>query len=116
MMLLTVLVLSSVIAIVTTLATLLISFQLRQVTDAQASGQAIFAADTGIECIIFKKFGTPGATTTCPEENREFTLPGGAKFTFALVRRDGNNETWLSVGKDKNGRVARALQIRFVQQ
>ncbi|MDD4818891.1 MAG: hypothetical protein PHH27_01785, partial [Candidatus Colwellbacteria bacterium] len=41
--------------------------ELRQVTDARLSGQALFAADTGIECILFKEFGNePYYTGSCP--------------------------------------------------
>ena len=62
-MLLTVLVLSSVILMVAATAGLVMSFNLRQVTDARLSTKAIFAADTGIECVLDNYFCTTG---TCP--------------------------------------------------
>jgi len=62
-MLLTVLVLSSVILMVAATAGLVMSFNLRQVTDARLSTKAIFAADTGIECVLDNYFCTAG---TCP--------------------------------------------------
>lgn len=116
MMLLSVLILASVIATITALATLLISFQLRGVTDAEASGQAIFAADTGIECILFREFGTKGVATTCPNPDEEVILPNRSKYAFSRLPDVSGNPTWVSVGRDKNGRVARALQITFVKK
>ena len=96
--------------------------ELRQVTDARLSGQALFAADTGIECILFKEFGNePYYTGSCPICNGDCSTsekklyPGGPAFSFHFVDREVNwpNETviWKAVGKDASGKVTRSLQI-----
>ncbi|MBI2592627.1 MAG: hypothetical protein HYW37_00490 [Candidatus Colwellbacteria bacterium] len=118
MMLLIVLILSSIIAVVAALAGLLITLQLRQVTDARQSAEAIFAADTGIECILFREFG-PQATVDCPSPDTDYVFPGGGpKFRISRTYLDPvtGSETWVSVGRDSKNRIARALQIKFVKQ
>ncbi len=116
-MLLSVLILSSIIAVVTALASLLISFQLRQVTDARESAEAIFAADTGIECVLWKQFGSSNSVT-CPSPNTDFVMPGGESFRIKQITNDPatGNQTWLSVGRSASGRTARALQISLVKR
>lgn len=125
MMLLQVLILSIIISIVTALAGLLITFQLRQVTDAKASGEAIFGADSGIECVLFHKFGPSGVDLKicpnpgdgCPNKGAESRpLPDGPSFNYRCLQDTGGEEIWLSVGQDSNKRVARAFQIRFIER
>src|SRR3989304_1174932 len=55
-MLLTVMLLTGVILSTTSLAALITLYQMRQATDVASSNQAIFAADAGIECALYKKF------------------------------------------------------------
>ena len=55
-MLLSVLVISSAVLGATSLAGLLVLSQLRQASDAQGSTQAIFAADAGIECALYRNY------------------------------------------------------------
>ncbi len=120
-MILSVLVLSGLISVVAALSSFLLSVQIRSVTDARASGEAIFAADTGIECILFKEFGRSlYSSVDCPNIGEEKILFNGAepraRFTFNIVSQVGENKTYLSVGKDKYGRTARALQISFTKK
>ena len=95
--------------------------ELRRVTDARLSTAALFAADTGIECVLFKEFGHAPYGLGCPpcvgdcvtEEIRLF--PDGPRFRFQFVRRDiiGGVETvvWESIGRDHLGRTARSIQL-----
>ena len=95
--------------------------ELRRVTDARLSTAALFAADTGIECILFREFGHAPYGLGCPvcigdcvtPEVRLF--PDGPRFRFQFVSRntDGGIETvvWEAVGRDHLGRTARSIQL-----
>ncbi len=98
--------------------------ELRRVTDARLSTEALFAADTGIECILFKEFGHADYGLGCPpcvggvedcvtEEIRLF--PDGPRFRFRFVRRDRIGEVervvWESIGRDHLGRTSRSIQL-----
>jgi hypothetical protein len=95
--------------------------ELKQVTDARLSGMALFAADTGIECILFKEFGNAPYGAGCPPCVGNCSTPevelysNGPVFSFNFVSRtiNGPQETvvWRAVGKDPSGRATRALQI-----
>ena len=76
-MILTILALGGTILAGTTVAGLLVAYQIRQTTDLANSAKAIFAADTGIEWGLYQFFksGTPPAlsnkatfTTICYDE------------------------------------------------
>lgn len=54
-MLLTVMMLTGVILSATSLVALITLYQIRQTSDITASTQAIFAADAGIECALYKQ-------------------------------------------------------------
>ena len=54
-MLLSVLLISSAVLGATTIASLLVLFQLRQAADAKTSAQAVFAADAGVERALFQR-------------------------------------------------------------
>lgn len=58
-MLLTVLIVSGTILGATTIAGLLMLYQIRQSTNAALSLQALFAADSGLECQLYKSFVDP---------------------------------------------------------
>jgi hypothetical protein len=74
-MLLTVLVLGSTVLGATTIAGLLMLYQVRQATDLGNSAKAIFAADAGIEQAFYNLFKCSGedAASTCPAEAPIFT-------------------------------------------
>ncbi|MCR4261076.1 MAG: hypothetical protein NUV96_01985 [Candidatus Colwellbacteria bacterium] len=73
LMLLSVLLITSAVLAATTVASLLILFQLRQAADAKSSAQAVFAADAGVERALYERY-------------RENSC-GGADFTI-LSRED----------------------------
>ena len=99
--------------------------EMRQVTDARATSAALFAADAGIECILFHEFGKETYGLGCPEcpDNPEagYVSPeaelftGGPKFSFQLVSKtiEGANETsiWTATGKDALGKTARSFRL-----
>ncbi len=105
-MLLTVMLLTGVILSTASLAALLILYQIRQTTDVIASTQAIFAADAGLECALYKnlKEGSQG----CGEKDKEepVKLTNGAEFITVTA---GN--TIKSAGKSR--RSARAFEAAF---
>jgi len=114
-MLLTVMLLSSAILGATSLAALLVLFQLRQATDAKASTQAIFAADSGIECVLFERIQSLGMGAPPPDytncgETSPRNLDNGASYTV-IVTTSGGDTKIKSVGRA--GRTSRALEITF---
>lgn len=54
-MLITVMLITSAILSATSISALIILFQLKQVSDIKASTQAIFAADSGLECLLYER-------------------------------------------------------------
>ncbi len=96
---------------------------LRYVTDARLSGAALFAADTGIECVLFAEFGNApyglGCPPICPYHGcltPEAEIgPGGPKFQLQFISSttQGNIKTiiWRSIGKDASERAVRSLEI-----
>ena len=108
-MLLTVMLLSSAILGATSLAALLVLFQLRQATDAKASTQAIFAADSGIECVLFERIVGTQNYTNCGEGSLIY-LGNGSSYTV-IVDTSGGGTKVKSVGRA--GRTTRALEITF---
>ncbi len=126
-MLLTVTVLSSVILGAASLASVLVTYQLRQVTDSRISAQAIFATDAGIERALFERFGrgSPKScatwnATTAPESRQwEITSESDALSPIIVSLRCtgvGPREEWFAVGRSKDGRVARAMKIVFTKR
>lgn len=105
-MLVTVMILSSAILGATVLASLLVLFQLRQASDAKSSTQAIFAADSGIECIIFERVGETFNYDNCGAST-QINLDNGASY----VVEDLGGDTFKAVGR--SGRAARAFEISF---
>ncbi len=110
--------LSSIIVMVASLSSLIMVFELRQATDSRATGEAIMAADTGVECAIYEEFyGTPPAI--CREEDGR-KLPNEATFIFERKPEDTSGPqriiTWTSAGEDGKGRAVRALEIKFIEQ
>ena len=96
--------------------------ELRRVTDARLSTAALFAADTGIECILFRElrpdlYGPecPPCLDPCTSFSNYGNLPDGSKFKFRLVseERVGGRiiSVWEAVGKDALGRTARSIQL-----
>lgn len=99
-MLLTAMLVSAMVIAATSLAGLLTLYQLRQVTDVKGSGAAIFAADSGIECLSYQFAGN---SIDCSSG----TLSNGAHFTTTSTAPG----VYVSIGT--SGRSSRALQINF---
>lgn len=120
-MLFTVMVLTSVIIMLSATAGLLTIFTLRHSVDIQATGDAIFAADTGIECAIMEEFGSPAAKAATRDlcqiningDIINGVLDNGATFTAKRESPGPGIITWNSIGADKKGRTSRALRIQF---
>ncbi len=99
--------------------------ELRRVTDARNSTAALFAADTGIECILFREFGyfpyglgCPACIGDCVTDEVEL-FPRGPRFRFRFISRTivGSVETavWESIGKDALGTTTRSIQLTLRQ-
>ncbi len=101
-MLVTVMMLSGAILASTSLAGLLILYQLRQATNAESSAKAIFAADAGLERAFYNE--NKGGTETYPLQK---TFGDGVtKYT---VTKDADDQSIIkSIGQ--SGRAARAFQ------
>jgi len=99
--------------------------ELRRVTDARHSTAALFAADTGIECILFREFGNAPYGLGCPAcvgdcvTNEVALFEGGPRFRFRFVRRipvaTGFETVWESIGKDALGRTTRSIELTLRQ-
>lgn len=100
-MLLTVVILGGVMLGATTIAGLLMLYQIRQSTDIANSTKAIFAADTGVELSLYQNFKNP-------TYNISQTLGNGATF---YTTSTGPN-TIKSVGQAGNS--FRAFELRFL--
>jgi hypothetical protein len=124
-MLLMVIIISAAAIGAMTFASFTVISEMRQVTDARATSAALFAADAGIECILFHEFGKETYGLGCPEcpDNPDIgyvspeveLFSGGPKFSFQLVSKtvDGSNETsvWRAIGKDSLGKTARSFRL-----
>ena len=122
-MLFTVMVLTGIIVMLALMVGMLMIFGLRHVADAQATGDAIFAADTGVECAIMSEFvvfspaireNLRGVCVCTEGENRRCDGILDNESIFRAVRRtEAGMIVWTSVGRDRNGRTARSLEIQF---
>ena len=100
-MLLTVVVLGGVILGATTIAGLLMIYQVRQSTNVADSTKAIFAADTGVELYLYNRFKNPNYTILSTLDN---------KATFTIIPTGLN--AIKSVGTA--GKSNRAFEVRFI--
>lgn len=106
-MLLTVVLMTGAILSATSLAGLLVLFQLRQTSDVTASNKAIFAADSGIECVLFNQFRTTAPARNCGDVTPVTDFANGAEFRTIST---GAN-SFKSVGRFS--RSARSFEITF---
>lgn len=103
-MILTILALGGTILGATTIAGLLMTYQIRQTTDIANSTKAIFAAEAGIEKGLYNYFrATP---VPCPDTA---SLSNGATFTECT---DADAGTIKSIGSAFNSRRAFLLNIQ----
>ena len=121
-MLFTVMILTGIIVMMTSMVGMLMIFGLRHVTDAQATGDAIFAADTGIECAIMDEFGSTEAKISVRDVCNCEAVGGIRRCAGKLENEadfraerttEGEIIIWTSVGRDKNAISARSLKIQF---
>ncbi len=109
-MILTVLAIGGTILGATTIAGLLMVYQIRQATDIGNSGKAIYAADAGVEWGLFQYFN-PGSSHPQPA----MPMSNGGSFTIACTPtndcRDFNTKLIRSVGAAAN--VQRAFELNL---
>ncbi|MDE2144948.1 MAG: hypothetical protein KGJ01_03215 [Patescibacteria group bacterium] len=136
-LLLTVLIIAGVIMMVASISGLIMSYAIRQVTNAQASTQAIFAADAGIECVLYYHFcnnsvggsSCPAVDCSNPVISNPWSLNCGPDstryrqstnapylYTIQCANSSPNYQTWVSIGQDSAGTTARSLQITITQK
>ncbi|PIP46684.1 MAG: hypothetical protein COX15_00065, partial [Candidatus Colwellbacteria bacterium CG23_combo_of_CG06-09_8_20_14_all_42_19] len=110
-MLLTVMLLSGAILASTSLAGLLIIYQLRQATDVKGSMQAVFAADSGIEWAFYNET-RPGAEQQLYPKIITLTngLPG-SPVKVTITKIPGDPLPLKAIGQ--SGRSARAFQANL---
>ena len=108
-MLLTILALGGVILGATTLAGLLVVYQLRQSSDAANSAKAIYAADTGIEWGLYQFFKPALAGEGGP------TFSNSASVTVSCSPgadcKNASTNHIKSIGRSAN--AARSLELSF---
>ncbi|GEM_PF-1253054 len=101
-MILAILALGGAILGATTIAGLLMTYQIRQTTDFANSAKAIFAADTGVECGLYNYAGPLGhLLALCPDPG--LPLANGATYTETL---DPVSQTIYSEGVSASARRA----------
>ncbi len=105
-MLLTVMMLTGVILSTTSLVALITLYQIRQTGDVTASNQAIFAADAGIECALYKKIKEKKSDATINEECTGLVFDNKAQ-----VKVVAEPSTIKSAGKSR--RSSRAFEVSF---
>ncbi|MDD5098836.1 MAG: hypothetical protein PHP35_00625 [Candidatus Colwellbacteria bacterium] len=140
-MILLVIVIASVALTAMALSSFIVVSQLKQVTNSRMTGEAIFAADEGVECVLLHEFNYPvyqstsnnGGESGCPTysdgeddcsglwsggEDVWKPISGGGSYRFKCTGLDRTNnvKTFLSVGRDKSGKAIRALEIRLTKE
>lgn len=101
-MLLTAISVAAMVLAATSLAGLLTLYELTQVTNVKNSGQAIFAADAGTECLSYQEF-VASSTIDCDSG----TLTNGAEF----VTTSTSPGIFDAIGT--SGLASRAFEINF---
>lgn len=100
------------------LATFLILSGFRNISNAGQSMDAIFAADSGIECVLFREFGhvdyseavTAGVCPSYSPDSSNRNWPGPFYFV-SNKSNDPRTLDWSSFGEA--GLTKRVLNIRF---
>jgi hypothetical protein len=106
-MILTVVLISGAILSATSLAGLLVMYQLKQSTDVLNSAKAVFAADAGIECTVYNYNVPDPMHVPRGVDCSKWDLSNKSIFTTQMV----NATTVVSIGK--SGRSTRAFQMDF---
>ena len=107
-MILTILTLGATILGATTIAGLMMLYQLRQSRDDIVSNQAIYAAEAGLECGLYQYFNN-GSVSSCSSSS---VFSNGSTVSVLLVpgTSDSNATSIVSIGTAGEN-VKRALSI-----
>lgn len=105
-MILTVVLISGAILSATSLAGLLVMYQLKQSTDVRNSAKAIFAADAGIECALYN-YNPNDPTSPRGVDCSKWDLSNESSFNTKMT----TPTVVVSVGR--SGRSVRAFQADF---
>ncbi len=105
-MILTVVLISGAILSATSLAGLLVMYQLKQSTDIVNSAKAIFAADAGIECALYN-YNPSDPANPRGVDCSKWDLSNKSSFSTKMTAPT----VVTSIGK--SGRSARAFQMDF---
>jgi hypothetical protein len=118
----------------TSLANLLVIYELKQSSSVTQSTQALFSADAGIERILMRRFGCGVACLPEVEKDEgELYDVGDIGQRFKIYKKCSDIdkdpivcptdiprnfliEKWYSVGKDLTGQTVRTLEITFTEQ
>lgn len=121
----------------TSLASLLMTYELRQSSSVSQSTQAIFSADAGIERILMRRFGCCGGRCgeVCLDEvsaDEGGLIETGQSFEVKPNCSDISSEPrkctpdpepgselvekWYSIGKDSTNQIVRTLEITFTEK
>ncbi len=110
-MLMTIVALGGSILGATTIAGLLMVYQIRQASDLNDSTRAIFAADTGLEWGIYQYLNPGQGSAPILANGAAFTLTCYDANQAAVACTDEKVKNIRSVGK--SGQVSRAFELNF---
>ena len=115
-MFLTVVVLGAIIASVTTIAGLLMSYQIKRSADI-ASQKAIFAADAGVECMMYQLFsvGVAGGQEAKGACGGDGALSNGAYFEILVEPNKEKTFPNSFISTGYYGSSVRSMQIKFIK-
>ncbi|OGZ02995.1 MAG: hypothetical protein A2430_00205 [Candidatus Liptonbacteria bacterium RIFOXYC1_FULL_36_8] len=116
-MFLTVVVLGAIIASVTTIAGLLMSYQIKRSADIASSQKAIFAADAGVECMMYQLFsvGVAGGQEAKGACGGDGALSNGAYFEILVEPNKEKTFPNSFISTGYYGSSVRSMQIKFIK-
>jgi len=121
-MFLTVVVLGVIIASVTVVAGLLMSYQIKRSADVSHSARAVFAADAGVECMLFEMFyegkNGAGAKISCDSEGLDLEFENKASFSIEVSEEESLSGTGSGIPRyfsstGKYGSAIRTIRINL---
>ncbi len=104
------------------LGTFLVLSGFRNLSSSDQTMDAIFIADTGIECVLFNEFGHASYDAVsgyCPQiVGSSSVVKTTEKGSFSFKRTDSQPmyDDWSSTGANDNGKTTRVLDIRFTKK
>lgn len=113
-MFLTVVVLGVIVTSVTVIAGLLMGYQIKRSADVSHSARAVFAADAGVECMLFEMFheGKNGeeAKNACEGEGQETEFKNGAKFLIEISENEAEPGSGIPAYFNSTGDYGNAVR------